>query len=87
MEIAAAKDPTNFVRIATALIPSWRSRDQSALFAQRMSVAELNTMLGLIDAIKDRLPQAGTMKPEAVFEYVGRALDAYDEPKLIPARA
>ena len=47
-------------------------------------IAELTILNGLISAIKDRVPAAGDMKPEIVFNFVSRALDAYREPKLIP---
>jgi hypothetical protein len=45
----------------------------------------LNTLSGLIQAIQDRMPAARDMKPEPFLNYVGRALDAYNELKLIPS--
>jgi hypothetical protein len=86
MEIAAKEDPLNFVRIAGQPIPKEMAlqvtNQPSSL--NGMSVGDLNAMLGLLDAIKSRLANARTHTPADVFEYVGRALDAY-APRLIPA--
>jgi hypothetical protein len=86
MEVAATEDPTAFVRVATTLIPKELAvavDHKSSI--QGLTDKELDTLIGLLKAVADRLPVAHGLKPDIVFEYVGKCIDNYSWPEAYRA--
>ena len=86
IERVAVEDPGVFLRVCASVVPKEVAISVAPELPTSMDSADRIALLGLVSAIRERLPNAGDMKPEFVAEYVSRALEAYEEPLLLEAK-
>jgi hypothetical protein len=81
----AKEFPDRFVGICSHLIPKDVSVSITAQMPAGLDADDWQALVGLVAAIKRSMPEAKSMKAEAVAEHVSRALAAYDAVPVIDA--
>ena len=82
MELTAAIEPAKFIAICASLIPRSVQLDLNARLPGSLGADDWTTMLAVLDAVRQAMPDANSRSPSEVMEHVLRALQLANAPTI-----